>query len=207
VPREKFTGDIPEYEYALYGGASQWKAEGAAKVVAALGEPLFQRGPKQYTSHRQSPFHHATEYAAVARSGRVGLFGFPLGASYFNSGYWVYRHALRHLLAGVYGKPLVETNAPLNTEVTVTHQAKAGGRNERWLVHVVNWSPSRGTPKHPTFHEEPVPLHDVTVTLNLPVKTARLAVAGTRVAVKAVGGGAQVVVPRLAVHEIVVFEA
>lgn len=56
IPKEKFTGDIPAYEYALYEGASQWSAQAPARVVAALGEPAFQRSGTQYTSHKQTPF-------------------------------------------------------------------------------------------------------------------------------------------------------
>jgi hypothetical protein len=203
VPKEKFTGDIPEYQYALYGGASQWNASSPSVVVAQLGEPLFQRSGAHYTSHRQSPFHHTTEYAAMARSGKVGLIGFPIGQSYFDTGYWVYRDALRHLLRAVHPVPLVETNAPLNTEITVNKQG------QRYLVHVVNFSPSRGTPKHPTFHDEPVPLADVTVTLNVAasLKSARCAISGARLVIRrSAQGSLQVTVPKAPVHEIVVFE-
>src|SRR5262249_3728302 len=45
VPRVNFTGDIPFYAYALYEGASQWRAEAPAVTLADLGEPLFQRSP------------------------------------------------------------------------------------------------------------------------------------------------------------------
>jgi hypothetical protein len=203
VPKEQFTGDLPSYEYALYGGASQWSASAPAAISALLGEPLFQRNAQHYTSHRQSPFHHATEYAALAHSGKVGLVGFPIGASYFDSGYWVYRHALRHLLRTVQPTPLVETSAPLNAEITVTKQGK------RYLVHIVNFSPTRGMPKHPTFHEEPVPLANVTVSLNLPIapSVARGAIGGARYVIKrSARGGVQVTVPRVPLHEIVVFE-
>jgi hypothetical protein len=46
VPRVSFTGDIPSYAYALYAGASQWRAEAPAVTLAVLGEPLFQRSPE-----------------------------------------------------------------------------------------------------------------------------------------------------------------
>jgi hypothetical protein len=60
VPSVNFTGDIPSYAYALYEGASQWRAESADTSLAALGEPLFQRSPEHYNSHLQTPLrsHH-----------------------------------------------------------------------------------------------------------------------------------------------------
>ena len=209
APRENFTGDIPAYEYALYQGASQWRATAPAVTLAQLGEPLFQRAPEHYTSHHQTPFNHLTEYAALALSGRAALFAFPAGASYFAEGYWVYRAALKHVLKRLLPVPLVETSAPLSTEIGVTHQAAGDGRKERYLVHVVNWSANRGTPKHPVFHEEPVPLTDVRVRLNNPLKTARVqaVVSGAALPARPSGAGVEVTVPRIPIHEVLCFEA
>ncbi|MBU4461044.1 MAG: beta-galactosidase trimerization domain-containing protein [Verrucomicrobia bacterium] len=210
VPRAKFTGDIPDYEYALYEGAAQWKAAAPAVSLAALGEPLFQRSAERFTSHKQTPFDHATDYTVLARSGRVGLVAFPIGQSYYRNGYWIYRAAFEHLLREVLPVRLVDTDAPLSTEITVTHQAadRAARRPARHLVHVINWSPSRKAPPHPEFHESPVPLADVRVRLNLPLKgvTARAVVAGRKLPVKRVDGGVEVVIPRVPIYEIVAFE-
>jgi hypothetical protein len=170
--------------------------------VAQLGVPKFQRSPKQYTSHRQSPFDHETEFAAVARRGRTAVFGFPLGSSYFNEGYWVYRSAFGHVLRQVLPEQLVVTDAPVSTEVQVTYQ------KGRYLVHIVNWSANRGTPKHPTFFEEPSPLTEVRVGLRLPLRSrgARAVVAGRELPVRSSQGVVEVTVPRVHIHEIVSFE-
>lgn len=211
VPAAAFTGDIPPYEYALYEGAAQWKAAAPAETLAVLGEPLFQRSAERFTSHRQTPFERATDYAAIARSGRVGLVAFPIGQSYYRNGYWVYRAAFEHLLRAVRRERLLETDAPLSTEITVTRQAAdpAARRPERYLVHLVNWSPNRKAPPHPEFHESPVPLIDVRVRLRLPLRAAaaRAVAAGRDVPIRRIDGGVEVVVPRVDVHEIVVFDA
>jgi len=201
----------PAYEYALYQGASQWRATAPAVTLAQLGEPLFQRAPQHYTSHRQTPFDHETQYAAIALAGRVALFGFPLGSSYFAEGYWVYRAALKHVLKSLVPAPVVESDAPVSTEIQVTRQAarRDANRNQRYLVHLVNWSANRGAPKHPVFYEEPIPLTDITVRLNLPLKTsaAKAVVSGATLAVKQTAGGVEVRVPRIPIHEILCFEA
>lgn len=206
VPKVQFTGEIPSYEYALYEGASQWRLSGAAKVVAQLGEPAFQRSAAHYTSHAQSPFDHETEFAAVATSRRVALFGFPLGSGYYAQGYWVYRSALKHVLRQVLPQPLIMTTAPVSTEVALAYQ---GGTRPRYLAHVVNWSATRGTPRHPVFHEEPVTLTGVMLRLNLPVSgaTARAVVSGMDLPLRRLENGAEVTVPPVTVHEILVFEA
>jgi len=202
VPQVNLTGEIPAYEYALYEGASEWRVEAPATVLARLGEPAFQRSPEHYTSHAQTPFERVTGYAALARSGSVALFGFPLGMSYYNQGYWIYRRAFQRVLKDLLPAQLVESNAPLSAEITLTHQAAP---KERYLVHIVNFSPLRQTPRHPAFLEDPIALTDVTVRLNLPLKaaTARAVVAGVTLPIRR---GLEVTVPRIPVHEIVCFE-
>jgi hypothetical protein len=209
VPRVNFTGDIPSYAYALYEGASQWRAESPARALAVLGEPLFQRSPEHFESHLQTPFDHTTAYSALAQSGRVALVAFPLGQGYYNQGFWVYRQAFQKALGEVFPVQLIQTDAHLSTELSVTHQAAKPGRKERYLVHLVNYSPVRKTPKHTDFYDDPVPLTDVTVRVNLPLKVskAKALYAGKDLPVRrAAGGGVEVLVPRVDIHEVVCFE-
>ncbi len=211
VPKVNFTGDIPSYAYALYEGASQWRAESPAAILAVLGEPLFQRSPEHYTSHSQTPFDHATSYAALARSGRVALIAFPVGQGYYNQGFWIYRQAFQKVLSEVLPVPLLQSDAHLSTELSLTHQAPnpTAGRKERYLVHIVNYSPMRKTPKHTDFYDDPVPLSNLTVRLNLPLKvaTANALYAGQALPVRRdAGGGVEVLVPRVNIHEVVCFE-
>jgi len=210
VPQAKFTGDIPTYEYALYEGASQWKVAAPAVSCAALGEPLFQRSAEHFTSHKQTPFDHLTEFSVVARSGRIGLLAFPAGVSYYRTGYWIYRAAFDYLVREVMPERLVDADAPLATEITVTHQLadKAARRPERYLVHLINWSANRKAPPHPEVFESPVPLADVRVRLNLPLKVAAVhtVTAGGKLSARAVKGGVEVVVPRVLIHEVIAIE-
>jgi hypothetical protein len=211
IPQVSMTGEIPTYEYALYEGASQWRAESPATVLALLGEPLYQRSPQHYTSHSQTPFDHVTEYAALARSGRVALFAFPLGQSYCNQGYWIYRQSFQTILKDLLPSPLIQSDAPLSAELALLHQASRPeiGRKERHLLHIVNYSPLRHTRKHTDFCEDPIPLTNVTVRINLPLKvsTAKAIVAGEELPVRrSAGGGVEVLVPKVAIHEVLNFE-
>jgi hypothetical protein len=211
VPKADFAGDIPPYAYALYEGASQWRAESPAEVFAVLGEPLFQRSPEHYLSHQQTPFDHTTAYAALARSGKVALLAFPLGQGYYNQGFWPYRRAFQKLLGAVLPAPLIQSDAHLTTELSLTHQAAkpSAGRKERYMVHIVNFSAVRRTPKHTDFHDDPIPLANVAVRVNLPLKLAkaRALYAGTELPVRrASSGGVEFLVPRVDIHEVVSLE-
>jgi Hypothetical glycosyl hydrolase 6 len=211
VAPPNFAADLPAYAYALYGGASQWRVSGPGSNLAALGEPLYQRSPAHYMSHLQTPFDHVTDYSALARSGRVGLVSFPIGRNYYEQGFWIYRQAFQKLLDEVRPTPLIQTDAHLSTALSLTYQAAKPetGRKERYLVHIINYSPVRRTPKHTDFYEDPIPLRDVTVRLNLPLKNAKARglYAGREIPVRrAAGGGAEVVVPHVNIHEVICFE-
>jgi len=205
VPQTNFTGDIPGYEYALYEGASQWQASAPAVSLAALGVPQFQRSAERFTSHKQTPFDHVTGFTAMARSGRVGLLGFPAGQSYYRHGYWIYRAAFEHLLGEVLPARLVHSNAPRSTEITVTQQKRTAGRPERFLLHVVNFSPVRKAPPHPEFHDDPIPLTDVTLRLNLPLRiaAARALVAGQTLRPRVDARGVEVTLARVPISEVI----
>jgi hypothetical protein len=142
VAGDNFVKDMPGYAYALYNGASQWSIQAPARSLAQLGESLFQRSAEHYTSHKQSPFDHVTDYSVMAISGKTGLIGFPVGSSYYAKGYWIYREVFMRLVNEFIPQKLVETNASLSTEVTVTYQEASEGsdRPERYMVHLINWS-------------------------------------------------------------------
>ena len=77
------------------------------------------------------------------------------------------------------------------------------------MVHIVNFSSVRRTPKHTEFHDDPIPLNKVTVRLNLPlrVSTAKTLYAGKDLPVRRdVGGGVEVLVSRVDIHEVICFE-
>ena len=59
------------------------------------------------------------------------------------------------------------------------------------MVHIVNFSPVRRTPKHTDFHDDPIPLFDVTVRVNLPLKisTSKALYAGRDLSVHRVASG------------------
>jgi hypothetical protein len=99
----------------------------------------------------------------------------------------------------------------MTTEITLTHQAARPDirRNERYMVHVVNFSAVRHTPRHTDFHEDPIPLTNLTVRVNLPLNAgkARMVVAGKDLrSYRTDGGGVEFLVPKVHIHEVVSLE-
>ena len=210
VTEDGFIEDMPGYAYALYNGASQWEVQDPGQSLLKLGEPLFNRSGDHYTSHKYWPFDHLTKYSTLALSDKVGLIGFPIGSTYYDKGYWIYRSAFEKLLDNVLPSRLVETNAPLSTEVTVTYQTASEelNRKERYMVHIVNWSATRKAPPHSEMFEDPIALTDIKIKLNIPLQnvTVKTAVSGIILQHRSTGDGIEVTIPRILIHEIVCFE-
>ena len=210
VTKDGFVKDMPGFEYALYNGASRWKVQSPAISMAPLGEPLFNRSPEHYTSHQYFPIDHVTDYTVLATNKKVGLIGFPIGVSYYSKGYWIYRSAFNKVLSEVLQSRLVETNAPVSAEITITFQPASNGigRPARYMVHIINWSSARKTPQYQEVHEDPVALTDIKVKLNIPLKnvTVKTVCSGINLEHTQSGKGIEVLIPRIPVHEIVVFE-
>lgn len=210
VTDNAFVKNMPGYAYALYDGASQWEIQSPAKSLSQLGEPMFQRSAEHYTSHKQSPFDHVTKYSVLSISGKVGIVGFPIGRSYYDKGYWIYRIAFERLINELLPSRIIETNAPLSAEITVTFQPedKMIGRLERYIVHIINWSSTRKTPAHPEMYDDPIPLTDIWLKINivLPNVTVKTIVSEGKFSQRTTANGIEVTIPRILVHEIVCFE-
>ncbi len=198
--------DIPDFEYALYYGTAQWR--GGTQVLARVGEPLFQRSAAHYTSHAQSPFDHVSEYTAVTKNDQMTAVAFPVFGSYFKSGYWVYRELLRTLLGNLLPQRLIQSNAPLSSEISVTYQAASAEHPARYLVHVVNYSPNRRATPHMEYLEDPIPLHDITVTVGVSEQVTRayLAPDGTSLPLTGSAGAWQCTIPTITYGAILVLE-
>jgi hypothetical protein len=98
----------------------------------------------------------------------------------------------------------------MSAEITLTHQDMQTDppHEERYMVHIVNYSPLRQSPRHPVFCEDPIPLSNVAIRVNLPLKgaTARAVNQGMDLEVRrAPAGGVEVLVPRVPIYEVLSF--
>jgi hypothetical protein len=169
---------LSNFEYALYTGSCNWRVrDDGAEVWARLGVPAFQRSPEHYTSHAQSPFSRTTDLAAVVRASRVGATAFDLGTAYHRTGYWPYRVIFGALLDAVLPERLVRSDAPATAEIALTHQRSGG--SQRWLVHVVNATAGRRWGPRLERFEDPITLHALRVTLEVPDRVSRAWQGGT----------------------------
>ena len=201
--------DRPEYagfDFALFGAADRWELPaGGGERLARLVEPELEQRKHAWKS---APPVNLTDFAAVVACGGLAAISWEIGTSYFQNGYWFHRAVFAELLDQLLPEPLVRTNAPLSAEVTVTHQQAENDHGERWIVHLVNYSPLRSSPQAIEFLEDPIPLRDVEVALAVDATVSRAyeARSGDELELIRVGERWTVTVPSIEVAAMVVFE-
>ncbi|MCO1579491.1 beta-galactosidase trimerization domain-containing protein [Crossiella sp. SN42] len=194
------------YDFALYEGCARWTVGPGVTVHARLTEPTAD--PVHLTGYAVPPSGVVSEYATAVQAPGLGALAFPLGRSYLNHGYWIYRELTARLLDGLLPEPLVRTTAPASAEVTLTHQPRTATGPERWIVHLVNHSPLRAPRGRVEFLEDPIPLRDIEIALaaDLAVTRAAEVRCGVELPVRRTGDRWCVTVPETRVAATVVFE-
>lgn len=206
---ERYAG----YDFALYGPCDRWPI-GDVEGVRALGR-LTEAGFQRWQAGWQSaPPQTKTDDVTLLTAPGLALASFPIATAYHEHGYWIYRELFGRLLDHVLPRRLIRLGAPSATEATLTHQAADADRPARWLVHVVNYSPGRrphgpgGSSAVVEFIEDPIPLRDVEVEVDVPGPIARAfeARTGVELAVSRGEAGWTVVLPIVEIAAVVVFE-
>ena len=141
---EYFAG-IPQIDHVLYEGGERIRPcgrngetsagdRGDAQVLAHIVEPYFERTYGAFCSHRQTP-------PSLTESGDAGIVrceggmcvSFPIFRMYSVYGYTIYRDILKRCLEELVPAPLVRTDLPAISELTLR------GSDEGIVLHLLNY--------------------------------------------------------------------
>lgn len=192
---------VPPMDHVIYERGLRLKPARGAEMLARVSEPYFERNWRHFSSHNQTPPARATRYPVALVKGRVACFAYPIFSLYGQHGLPAYRGLVQACLRRLIGRPMVETNAPSGAEISVMRRGKIT------VTHVLYWPVERRTPALDLV-EDTVPLVDVHISVALPRQPRRAYLAPTRQPLDVVwcDGRAEIVVPRVDGHAMVVFE-
>jgi hypothetical protein len=141
--------------------------------------------------------------------GRCVYFALDIGQAYFIAPYQYQRKLISNAVrwAAAAHKPAIEVSAPLCVQAAFYTQ-EGGKRTIVHLLNEVNTTANRAIPENnPSQREETLPIADIKVTFaDSTVKTAFQEPEHRALAIKKTTDGVEVIVPRLLVHSMVVFE-
>ncbi len=198
----------PEFPYSLYVGATvKTKPNANTQVLASGYKTYFNRTGEHFCSHGFTPpTSDASEYPALTRNGNALYFYGALFSSYQKHGNLTFRHLFGKCLDLLLPNKILTTCAPATAEVTVNRQTSETGI--RQIVHIVNYSPQRRATPHVEVLEEPVPLHNVEISLKRsePVNKVFVAQTGEGLAYTVSGERVEFTIPKVYAHAVIVVE-
>jgi len=193
---------IPRTDHVMYDRSVRVVATRAAVSLATVVEPYFERSWDHFSSHYQTPPNKPSRFSAAVLNRRVAYIPYPVFGAYANHANLPCRWLVAALIDRLIPDPLVRVNAPSSTEATVTRQGK------RTIVHLLQYCPERRG-KDLDLIEDIVPLYKVELSLRLgkkPSRVYRLGPAPQAIDFVYENGRASTVIPKIAGHEMVVFE-
>ncbi len=193
----------PDFAYTLYEGPSiRVVPEPGTRVLSDAHESYFNRTGEHFSSHLYSPpLARPAGYPAVTRRDDVVYIYGPIFAAYQRHGNLTFRALVGRLLDLLLPHPVVTTDAPATAEVSLLRHGVGH------VMHVVNYYAARRAPAHVEALETPSPLREVAVGLRLDVDIGRVYLArdGAALPHTREDGYVTVVVPRVGIHEAIVF--
>lgn len=196
-----------DFPYTFYKGGVRVAALEGTEVLARAVPSHFDRTPEHFSSHfitapLGGPAGEAASTPSITVAGRVAYVHGPVFGVHERFGHVHHRELVGRLLDLLMPVPALTTDAP-STATVVRHS-----QGDRDIVHIVNYHAERRPPGHIESLGEPIPLRDVRVSIRTdkPVGRAYTLFGGDQLDVGFDGRYATVVVPRIAVHELVVFE-
>lgn len=197
----------PGFPYTNYRGGVRVEALPGTEVLAEAIPSYFDRTPEHFSSHfitapLGGPAADAAATPAITVHGRVGYLHGPVFGEHERYGHVHHRQLVGRLIDLLLPRPLVRTDAPATATVA------AHRRPDGHVVHVVNYHAQRRPPGWVEALEAPIPLRDVRVALRTDERVAevRSLYGGEVLEHRTVDGYVEVVVPRVDVHELLVFQ-
>jgi hypothetical protein len=155
---DEIAGNIAPMEYAMYERGAVVKEGEAAKVLAELGKPYFNRTYDRFCSHRHFPFEKLTGVPAIVENENVIYIANPLFTDYINLGVRVYRDILANCIERLLDKPLVKAELPYSAEVTLRKQG------DRTILHILHYIAERKARKLDIVDTK-IPLYNCRVSI------------------------------------------
>ncbi|BCM88628.1 hypothetical protein IAD21_00469 [Abditibacteriota bacterium] len=202
--------------FVVHGGAQDVRPQNARgqnsewQTLATRRDPYFNRTYAHFCSHQHTPDSRDSEFPGVVSNGRIAYFAHRIFTAYRELGQPLYRDLVEDALATLLPAPRVEAELPSSARLYLNEQRD----HNRAVLHLLYATPQKrgadasrwGEGAHMVeVIEDPVPLHDVKVTLrpDRPVKNVRLVPEGHDLEFVFEAETVCFTVPRVFIHQMV----
>lgn len=165
--QDDFVG-LPDADHVIYEQGSQVSAGAGTQVLADTIGSTFNRTWEHYCSHRHSPSTGQVLGPAITRNGNCIYMAHPHLTQYqLNAPRWC-KQLVGGAIDALLDKHMLKTNGPTHLFTAINEQAE----QNRYVLHVLNYIAQLKS-EQIEIVEDIIPLHDLSITLNLPKKITR----------------------------------
>lgn len=196
-----------DYDYVYYDQAHLVEPLAGAETHGLLKRALFNRTWEHFTSHQHAPVGESLGAPLVVKNAGVLYFAAPLFAAFRSHDYWAYREMAVNALRAFLPPPLLIPQGPGWVEFSLHQQPAGEGRPARKIVHVVAYHPRRSLQTVPHADQSWLTAGlGVKVKLDAPPRRVYLAPEGRDLSFVHGDGYAQIELPPIGPHAVVVIE-
>ncbi len=205
VPSDAVGAGMARAEQVMYERALYVQPDPRAERLAEIWQPYFDRTYAHFCSHRHSPVERASGYPAMVATEKTVYFAHPIFGSFMRHGVRPYKQLFLNALQRLLPDPMVRSDAPSTAHISVTRQETP--RGERTVVHVLHYIPEQRYRDIQTV-EAVLPLYNVDLSIRLEREPRAVYLAPERIdlPVSWTGDRAEITIPSVLGHAVVVFE-
>ncbi len=203
VAEESIANGLYDTEYILYNQGLYVKPVGNIKTLASLYHPYFNRNYKHFCSHFQTPVEKKSEYPAITQNGNIIYCAHPIFSMYKSHAMQAYKQLVLNCLALLIPDKQVKAQVPTTAHINLNYQ----DFHDRYVLHILHYIPERRCEQIDVI-EDVIPLYNINLQVKLPKapKKVYCAPTGTLLEFAFKDGYADVCIPEVLGHQMVVFE-
>jgi hypothetical protein len=197
-----------DYDYVIYNTAHVVQPVAGAESFGVLRRALFNRTYEHYTSHQHAPVGEDLHAPFVVQKGPVVYIAAEIFRAYREHDYWAYRAIALAALTRLLPKPFLKVHGPGWVEGNLHLQTATAEHPARRIVHLVTYQPRRSMQAIPHV-DQSWPVAGVHIQVRLDGDTPRYAYLAPEkipLEIKTVEGYAELSLPPIDVHTVIVIE-
>lgn len=201
--RPEFTpGALKPASFVMYSQGQLIELDSTGTALGQRQNPYFNRDVFTFCSHKHTPSSQTDAGPGMVESNSGVYIAWNIFSDYADNGHLILKEAVLYALERLLPAPALKTSLPAHGIATLQHQEAEG----RYVNHLLFASPvKKGSVE---VIEDITPLHNIEVSLKLPIKPQRvyLAPQGTELPFQQAAGYIRYTLPYLYNHQMVVVE-
>ncbi|PID58781.1 hypothetical protein CSB45_01925 [candidate division KSB3 bacterium] len=197
-----------DYDYVIYNRSHVVSPAAGSETFGMLSRALFNRTYEHYISHQHAPAGESLNAPFAVQKGPIAYIASEIFSAYRDHDYWAYRELALAVLKRLLPHPLLIVNGPGWVEGNLHLQTANEEHPARRIVHLSAYHPRRSMQAIP-HADQSWSTSDLSIRVRLDndrPEQAYLAPDKTSLPLKRIDGYAEITLPPIGAHAVIVIE-